>query len=150
MNYFILVKNDCYTNQGSFLTGAESARLLLEKQFWPLWQNTACKEMVKDGDHLLIYIAGQGELSQTVFSSALVKGIKPWDRSWADMCPLSHDDIPEKVLMLGAVKFFSTPVKVQKKLDELSFVPADKSKWGVAFMGGMRRVTKQDYKVLSV
>ena len=146
--YFVLVKREGYCRKGSMLSARESATLLIDNSIWPLWEKTRCRKMVAEGDKLLIYLAGNEPGSQSVIASAKIAKISDWNRKYSAMYPLMLDGIPERVLHLCEVKHFKHAVHVPEVLSKLSFAPKNRSKWGTAFMGGMRNLNKADYSIL--
>lgn len=146
--FFLLIKKECFDKNGALLTAKESAGLLLSLGYWPLWNRTKCREMVRAGDELLVYLAGDDPGSQSIVARAEIAEIVPWAKKFADTYPLDVDGMPEKVLMLKKIKMLDRPTIVKSLLDTLSFVPANKNRWGVVMMGGMRHINQQDFLLL--
>lgn len=147
--FFVLVKQEGFSENGALLSAKESAKLLLDSRIWPLWERTNCRKMVAAGDEVLIYLAGMEPGAQSVIASAKIEGISEWSRQYSKDYPLMLEDIPAKVLRLSDVKYLPDAIHVPGVLDKLSFTPKNKSKWGTAFMGGMRHLSKADYSILS-
>lgn len=145
--HFILIKLDGYDAKGRFMSGYDSAKALLDAGIWPLWQRTRCKNIVGDGDKVLIYIAGTSEHAREVVASATVETVEIWNKQHEAIYPLALDGIPLKVLRLTDIKMEST-VNITDKLDQLSFIPENREKWGVALMGGMRQLSSDDFALL--
>lgn len=59
------------------------------------------------------------------------------------------EGIPELVLKLSNINILKQPVDIIENLNKLSFIPENKKKWGVAFMGGARRINEADFKIMS-
>ena len=148
-SHFILIKHPSETSQGALLTASESCKELLSWGFWPLFQGTRCRLMVAPGNSVLIYTAGQKEDARRVVAKATVAEIAPWTRSHARACPIFLEGIPVSVLVLQDVEYFENPTLITDHLDDLSFIPTNRKKWGVAMMGGMRSIGLSDYQVLS-
>jgi len=132
------------------LSATEGAKALLENRIWPLWKNTRCKNIVRPGHQVLIYLAGPESDCGKVFASARVQDVIDWsDRKHRPIYPLMLEGEPHKTLILERRSYFQYPIAVAEQLDQLSFIPANKKKWGVAMMGGMRSLSASDYEVLS-
>lgn len=147
-SYFLLIKQAGFSKNQESLSAYESAKLLLNSKIWPLWRSTKCRHLVSAGDVVLIYIAGNEENSTSVIASATVSSVEAWQRKHEPIYPLILDGIPEKALILDKIMFFK-PLDVRTLLDHLSFTPANRNKWGVAFMGGMRRLDQRDFMTMN-
>lgn len=147
-NHFVLIKKSGFDVHQSLKSANESTNLLLDAGIWPLYKNTRCQHMVKATDRVLFYLAGDEPEGRHIVASAVIKGVENWSKIHRSVYPLLLEDIPSKVLILTDIERFTSPVDVKKHLDKLSFVPANRQKWGVAFMGGMRAISVKDYAVL--
>lgn len=147
--HFILVKRSGFSSDQIMISATDGAKALLKTGIWPLWKNTRCKNMVRPGHRVLIYLAGPEADCGNVIASAEVRDVIEWsDRKHQRGYPLLIDGEPLKALMLEKVSLFRNPVSVADQLDNLSFAPENKKKWGVAMMGGMRSLNESDFNVL--
>jgi len=148
-DHFLLIKRSGFLSNHSAVSATEGAKALLKAGVWPLWRNTKCKNMVRSGHRVLIYLAGPESDCGNVIASAVISGVVDWeDRKHRRGYPLMIDGEPLKALLLEKVSVFDKPVSVSDRLDHLSFIPENKKKWGVAMMGGMRSLTDSDFMVL--
>jgi hypothetical protein len=147
--HFILIKHPSELNDCTSVTATEAAKALLDAGFWPLFEGTRCRLMVRAGNKVLIYTAGQGKDSKRFIASATVSEVKVWDRKLAVRCPIFLEGIPVSALILGDIQYFDSPRPISDVLDNLSFIPANRQKWGVAMMGGMRSIDARDYEILT-
>lgn len=145
MNHYLLVKREGVTPEGKILSASESAGLLLQSRIWPLWKATRNRKAVKAADKVAVYLSGHN--NQIVIATATVKEQGPWSRTLARAYPLVLDGEPESVLHLDNIVTFDDPRPVKPKLHRLSFYNGG-PKWGVAFMGGTRALSAQDYAIL--
>jgi len=102
---------------------------------------------MKPGDSVAVYLGGQ--YNQIVIATAIIEKIDIWGKQYQKNYPLTMDGIPESVLILGCINLLQQPVDVTEILDQLSFIPFNSRKWGVAFMGGARKVSDIDFKALT-
>ena len=56
---------------------------------------------------------------------------------------------PLKYIEFEKIVIYKNPINVKTKLDELSFIPLNKKKWGMVFMNGCRKISKEDYIILT-
>lgn len=145
INHFILIKQASYNKAGKTLTARQAAMALLDAGIWPLWEFTRNRKAMKAGDHVAVYLAGKG--NQQVIAKATIVEVSAWSGDDARKYPLVLDGTPESVLRLATPEVLNNPVKVHAILDKLSFIKSQK--WGVAFMGGTRRVQKSDFVTLT-
>jgi len=148
-NHFILIKHPSETSKGEVLSAHESCKRLLDWGIWPLFKNTRCRLMVKPGNPVLIYTAGNASDGRQIIARATVAGITPWYRKAGLNCPILLEGIPESALHLDQIEYLDKPVKITDHLDDLSFIPENRKKWGVSMMGGMRSINQGDYETLS-
>lgn len=146
-NFFVLVKLPGFSSDGSKLSARASALKLLECGYWPIFNRTRNKKLMKTGDEIAVYLGGP--YNQIIIATATIASIEDWDRKHARNYPLFMDGIPEKVLNLSSATILKQPVDVIEKINELSFMPENKLKWGVAFMGGARRVNERDFQIIT-
>ncbi len=148
-SHFILMKHPSETNNGRILSATDAASALLDWGFWPLFEKTKCRLMVQPGNSVLIYTAGQCSDARQVIASAQVADVVQWHRRLSTGCPIFLEGIPVSALALSHIERFPNPVAITDHLDDLSFIPENRKKWGVAMMGGMRSITQPDYQTLT-
>lgn len=148
-SHFILIKHPSETTSGRIMSATDASMALLEWGFCPLFEKTRCRLMVQPGHSVLIYTAGQCSDARKVIASAQVANVLQWKRPLSVSCPIFLEGIPVSALQLTNIRWFSQPVVFTDHLDELSFIPANRQKWGVAMMGGMRSISQPDYQTLT-
>jgi hypothetical protein len=146
--HFILIKHPSELNDFRSVTATEASMALIGAGFWPLFEGTRCRQMVRSGNKVLVYTAGQGKDAKRLIASAIVSEVRAWDRGLAARCPIILEGIPVSALVLGEIQCFDSPRSILDVLDDLSFIPANRQKWGVAMMGGMRSIDAKDYEIL--
>lgn len=144
--HFLLMKRDSLSRDGKALSAHEAAMALLTAGVWPLWEHTRNRKVIQAGAEVAIYLAGANHL---VVATAKVTSNVPWSTAHARAYPLVLDGTPFAVLQLGDVRTLPAPRDVKLLRSELSFLRSVGPKWGVAFMGGTRSVSAQDFAVLT-
>ncbi len=145
--HFVLIKREGLARDGRALSALESAKALVDGGVWPLWEHTRNRKSIGAGAKLAVYLAGHGG---KVIATACARDVTPWSASLARRYPLVLDGVPGAAIHLQDVRMLPTPVQVRSRIGELSFlVGRNASKWGVAFMGGTRAVSEQDFRVLT-
>ena len=118
---------------------------------WPLYLHTKHRSDFRPGDRVVIYVGGQQEGSKLFVASAEVV-------SYELVTAVARRNVAPNVaegnqlavgwLQLGTVKEFSTPVPILELLDRLSFIPENRARWGVALVGGVRRIDDRDWDLI--
>ncbi|WP_353500273.1 hypothetical protein [Vibrio chaetopteri] len=151
MNYeghYLILKRADYTRE-LCLTATESVMALIQCGFWPLYKQTPCKNIVKSGEKVLIYLPGDEPDTQHVMGSFTIAKVTPWTTFHKRKYPLQLDAEPSVVLEMTDVEVFDLPVPIKPLLDKLDLTPTNRQKWGCVMVGGMRRITPNDYSLLS-
>ncbi len=87
-------------------------------------------------------------MSGNVIAKAIVQGIASPKFSQPSLDPdAALTDTPYFVLQLANISRI-TPVNLREAIFELSIAPNNKQKWGMALMGGCRRLSKDDYEII--
>lgn len=144
MNHFLLIKSSGHDKRGAGLTATESAQSLLKANMWVLWSGTPNKDKFSPGDRIAVYVAG----CCRVIATATVKNVEPWRNEHAQKFPLTIAGIPAVYVGLQDVQVFEKPVEVRSLIMKLSFIRST-TKWGAAFMMGVRRLSKADFQTLT-
>lgn len=143
--YFLLIKQASPDANGVMLSAWRSAERLLTVGLWPLWQHTRNRKAITAGAKVAIYLAGTSE----VVATASVASKEHWTAAHRRAYPLMLDGTPDSVLILDTVATFERAISVPGRIDKLSFLRPGAIKWGVAFMGGTRSLSKEDFDVLT-
>jgi hypothetical protein len=147
--YFVLIKRGGCARDGTQLSAKQAALQLLAAGTWALWSLDDRRRRVVADDQVAIYIAGEGEDSQHVIATARVAGTDFWSTDLDRSYPLIPSGVSGKVLRLDHVKLLEPAVDVRHERARLQATTRDPSKWGLAFRGGIRVVSSQDFAVLS-
>lgn len=143
--HFILIASDAYTINGRRYPALDLAQWRLDNARWGLYPSTNNRHSIKPGDNLLIYVGGLGHLRCNVIGAAKVKAIEE-PRTPVFLDPPEVDSLAaDRVLALDGIKTFD-PVDLRKLLDQLTFIPKNKQKWGSSLMGGCRKIDRKDYE----
>ncbi len=144
--HFLLMKRDSFSREGQELSARDAALALLTAGVWPLWEHTRNRKVIQAGADVAVYLAGAGNL---VIATARVAANVPWSSAIARTYPLMLDGTPFAVLQLADPRTLSTPRNVKALRNELSFLRSVGPKWGVAFMGGTRALSGEDFALLT-
>lgn len=144
-SYFILIASDSYTLSGSRYRARKLAEGRLQQGIWGLYPGTSNRSVIRVGDQVLVYVGGSGPDRCSVIARAWVSGIdNPRDAVFIDP-PNVESDGADRILRLADVQRIG-PVDIRQMLDDLSFIPENRQKWGVALMGGCRKISQQDFE----
>lgn len=146
--YWIFILNDL-SSSNTVILAQDIADYLLAKKVWQYTPTTPNMSKVKNGDRVLIYLAGKGrKYFYAVFD--IQEQVK-------QMNPVSNEGVEWEEDFNRIFKFRSPIDKVEKfkqpiLLDEalrnkLSFI-GDKKNWGLYFRQGIRSLSEQDYQII--
>lgn len=150
--YYILITTDKETISGLKISAFDivSERLKIGK--WPLYKGTNYLNGIEDGARCLIYIAGKKTFCQNIIAEIKINKITNLIR---------NNDYEEKlfdILSVPALKVLefnpckintNKSVNIKKEMKNIDFIPKNAKKWGVLFMGGVKKIDIKDYTYLS-
>lgn len=145
MNFALMKNADQDAKTGRPVDALTAAKRLLSIGIWPLWENTPSRAVVAANDRICVYLCG----TSAVIASARIKSIIPWSCETAASYPLILGGTPSIALCLDDVQVSDTPIFVAEHKDQLNCIGQNKKKWGAAFCGGMRSLTKNDFSILT-
>ena len=150
MANYILICMDGTDADGRLLRAAAVARNRIGAKLWPIYSGTRNRTDIKVGDRFVVYIGGQREHAQEFVSTGFVAGMElPSESRRADSPNLNEVGPPAHAwLRLMDIRDLEPAVSVRPLLDSLSFVPKNRKRWGVALMGGVRRISDDDLKLI--
>lgn len=144
--HFALMKNvDQDSKSGRLIDAMSAAKLLLKHGIWPLWEKSPGRVVVSANDRVCVYLCGMS----AVVASARIQTIVPWSREIGETYPLILGGTPSVALCLDEVIVSDAPIFVADHIEQLNCIGRNKKKWGAAFCGGMRSLTKHDFSILT-
>ncbi|MEO7326485.1 MAG: hypothetical protein ABIW82_16825 [Dokdonella sp.] len=148
-NHYLLTKRaGLAASTGKALTARACTVRLFEAGIWPLWTATRNRRRIAGGDHVAVYLAGNG--LSCMAGLATVAIVERWSSRHLAHYPLVLDGTPEAVLRLSDTTLFNVPVPAKPMLGALDlFAGGVPLKWGVYFMGGCRAISEHDFDVLT-
>ena len=127
----------------------ELARERLAAGRWPIYRATPNRAALAADDAVAIYLAGHALHSGCVVARTTIVRVRTW-RSGSPVDPTKYDtDRPDFVLELGPADFLNPPVELRPLLPLLSIAPKNLSNWGSVLQGGCRRLTIEDWRLLT-
>lgn len=147
--YYVLVASDIEDEDGRLVVGADVWAWRYDKALWPLYAKTPNAKVLKAGDHILFYIGGTGRLRQSFVGQGKVKELVDWNHNKGEVDADNWiTTSATSAIVLTDLKQFEFPIGVKGLLDKLECAPANKSKWGVIFHGGIRKFSWRDGSVV--
>jgi hypothetical protein len=149
VKHYIFVAIDAEDFSGASVAANDIAMGRIEKGLWPLFARTRCRRLIKAGDKVLIYIGGRKKNATKIIASCDVTAIKGAGRRSKTIDPVDVlTDAPASIVQLGNTKLFKQPTDFRMVLDKLEICPMNKTKWGSILIGGVRKISNNDYKTL--
>lgn len=147
-SYYILVTSDAEHVGGYKVPALKVIKERIEKREWPIYSHTRNRKSFAPGDLCLLYVGGQRNYCQTLFGKFRIEKVVKPSRDYLVDTEDIMTDIPETVLKISDCNIFPVPINIKPILSKLSFFPENEKKWGVVFMGGSRKISEEDYKIL--
>lgn len=147
MTTFLLIVNRCERVNGGFDSAIAMARRRLEAGKWALYAKTPHKAEMKEGDRVLVYLAGLEKEARHVVATATISEINASARAclaYKADGPDALTEAPVAVLSLVDARWLSVPVPVKEVKHALDFVPKGTNKWGCVFQRGAKRIGELD------
>ena len=149
MNY-ILITSDSYTAGGSTIAAFDICVVRLKHGRWPLYVSTAHTNRIKPGDKFLVYVAGKHYSRQCFISSFKVIEIisKKLLNIDEKILNLTNPN-PVKELIFKKSEALKV-VNIKEYLDRLDHTKKRVSnKWGALMMGGVKKISDDDYNLIN-
>ena len=147
-NYYIFITNDNENIDGSVISAMELTNYRLSNKKWPIYKNTKHKKIIKTDDKCLFYIAGRFDKRQSMVAFAdISNNIKCVNGESTDPSNVLAEPA-ERIIELSNIKKLPQ-IEIKPLLHEISFVKKNLFSWGVYFMGGCRKIDKNDYLLIT-
>lgn len=147
-SFFILIAADTPNSRGRIIPANDVVEERLCRGLWPLYSGTRNRKAIREGDVVLMYVAGKRHNAQSIVAEAVVSSNTPVGRRRPAVDPEEVlSDAPEYVLKLSRIQAIG-PVGIRPVLNRLSFKSSQSRNWGLLFAGGCRRITSKDYAVI--
>lgn len=145
-DHFLMVSSDSEDIYDRRISAFAITAYRLGKGLWPIYNGTRYRKHLSSGARLLFYIGGSREYSGLVVARANI--VEVINKTML----VDHEDFLTapafQVLRLVDVDMLEPKIKLKSLIAQLTFINPG-PKWGAALMGGVRKVTKDDYNYLS-
>ena len=151
MSNFILVAMDTPKDVGGVVPAFEILRRRLHKGIWPLYSGTKNRNAIQIGDRIIFYVGGKGPQNGNFVATAVVSNIAYAGRSerFPDGQEVYSKPV-EKLVRLAAVASVAPAIPIKRFLDVFEFFPTNKKRWGVALVGGSRRISDIQFNIIII
>lgn len=140
---FILVTKDSFDENSRPITAFNLIKLRLKHNKWPIYPQTRCRSQFKAGNEVLFYVGGFNQECGNIVAGAKIRSTSK--RASDDVF---DEEPPLFYLEFQDVNFLSIPINFKEKVKLLSFYPKNEKKWGVVLMGGCRKISEEDWKII--
>lgn len=135
-SYFILITANTYDEFGNRLNSMDAFKKRLNINSWHLNKSTANKDIINENDKVAFYVSDKRNI---VGKATVSKKIRE-NNKYSDICYR---------LSFSNITLFKTPIIFFDRLKSSSIMPKNPSKWGVALMGGLRKISKDDFHLFT-
>jgi predicted RNA-binding protein len=118
----------------------------LDEKKYPLYTRTPHLNRIQSNDVAVFYLAGKKDKAQNFLGEAIISSIETSSELLID--PDKERYVVEKYLIIDKIKIFKTPVHIKSIITKLDFI-INKSNYGVYLMGGVKKISENDYKLIT-
>jgi len=140
-NYYVLGTSDSSTKNAYSILMKR-----LDEKKYPLYTRTPHLNRIQSNDVAVFYLAGKKDKAQNFLGEAIISSIETSSELLID--PDKERYVVEKYLILDKIKIFKTPVHIKSIITKLDFI-INKSNYGVYLMGGVKKISENDYKLIT-
>ena len=108
----------------------------IESKEWPIYDKTSFRKNLRAGDYILFYKAGVNDAQKFVGKARIAAQ------------PKAVTDTLVYNLKIKDVSVWEKCPSIRDYLTKLSFIK-DERNWGIYLQGGVKRLTKQEYSMLT-
>jgi len=146
-NHYITVTSDQYNLDDQIISANQILVRRIINRMFPLYHGTSYKDKINVGDICYMYVAGKNEYKHHVEGSFVVADIikKKSTDEFEDVL----SSTPYKYLVMSKINHYSVPVYIKDLINDLEFI-TNKSRWGVFFQGGVKKISLSDALKLEV
>lgn len=131
-------------DNGARIGSEEVLERRLSENRWAVYSKTRNKTAISAGDNAVFYISNK-KTGGLISATATIKEIlKPEKNKYY----LEEHGSVEYFLSFENLSKLSKPILFKSLLEQFTFCPQNKQKWGVALMGGIRRLNDVDYQLI--
>lgn len=151
--YFILIAADVDKNLISHPSAYAVALYRLMRSQWGLNARTRNRNVIKPGDHVVVYASGRRLNGMCFVGKAIVKNAAQpttlvQKKILSDPSGLNKI-ASEYYLSLEKTVVFNRPVEIRPLLKSLEFIKnPESSRWGLPLVGGTLRISERDFATI--
>jgi hypothetical protein len=149
MANYMLICVDTVDGDGRVEPAFKTVIARLAAAYWPLYKRTANSRNIAVGDRVVVYAGGQRAWGLSFHATATINDKLASSRAMdRKLSGLEGQGLPDQWLKLSDIRRLDPCVPIAELLSELSFIPKNQSRWGVALMSGSRRISDTDWNLI--
>ncbi len=146
-NHYITVTSDQFNLDDQIISANQLLTRRIENGKFPLYSGTSHKDKINVGDICYMYAAGKKEYKHHVVGSFVVADVI--QNGLTDEFEDVLSSTPYKYLIMTKITRYIDPLYIKDLVNELEFIK-NKSRWGVFFQGGVKKISLSDALKLDV
>jgi len=139
-NYYCLGTSDSTTENA-----IDILKRRLDEKKYPLYKKTPFLKDIKKDDEVVFYVAGKKNKSQNFIAFSHIKSVETPNESLID--PDKNKYVLEKYLLFENITLLKTPIHIKAIINQLEFIK-NKTNFGVYLMGGVSKITENDFNLI--
>lgn len=152
-HHYLMICGNGYNELGEPVEPYDVLKHRLHNSYWPIYSNTRNRKTIKESDQLAFYVSGNKEFGGMVVAVARAKEILIDQKRL-----ISYKNIENEVSMgenfysivkLDGIDLALRKTIIKQSLKHLSFGKENMKKWGALLQGGCRKLTEEDFLLLT-
>jgi predicted RNA-binding protein len=139
-NYYCLGTSDS-TNENAI----DILKRRIDEKKYPLYKKTPFLNDIKKNDEVVFYVAGRKNKSQNFIAYSVIQSVEIPNETLVD--PDKNKYVLEKYLLFENITLLKTPIHIKAIINQLEFIK-NKTNFGVYLMGGVSRITENDFNLI--
>lgn len=139
-NYYCLGTSDS-TNENAI----DILKRRIDEKKYPLYKKTPFLNDIKKNDEVVFYVAGRKNKSQNFIAFSVIQSVEIPNETLID--PDKNKYVLEKYLLFENISLLKTPIHIKAIINQLEFIK-NKTNFGVYLMGGVSKITANDFNLI--
>ena len=139
-NYYCLGTSDSTTENA-----IDILKRRIDEKKYPLYKKTPFLNDIKKNDEVVFYVAGRKNKSQNFIAYSVIQSVEIPNETLVD--PDKNKYVLEKYLLFENITLLKTPIHIKAIINQLEFIK-NKTNFGVYLMGGVSRITENDFNLI--
>ncbi len=141
---FLFITTPQHDDHGLKVSASKVFDQRINENRWAIYESTRNKKQISENDKIVFYVSNLKSGGHLVGTATISKLQKPLRNQRF----YSEHGIVDYYVLFKDIEMFEKTINFKNILENLSFCPLNKQKWGVVLMGGVRQLNDDDYNYI--